>query len=476
MIVSIVFRLQSCAAPFNIKAEMGCAASSSSKNIVQGSSLPKDVSGRDEHLSLQQKIALPAIQGSLLPETVCVRDERVQVDLTFFPPFKWICFLTIHRSSGDYVGSGFKIHLPDVGRTAIVTSGHVTYSLKDKEYAKTITVKFPGEAPIEVGTKDLYAAPEYINSGSEDYDYGLILLPGAGNSDDGFGWSAIVSDGQPDNSLVTICGYPADREPFGTMWITEGKISSYTASKISYMAGGQSGSPVYTWYSGYRTVLGVHSYGGCPNSAPRFTVQMIYRFLEFMKELKLTSLRSVEFPDVYVRCDGTGVTKPSAPGGGTVNCQYNPPSPTSSLWKSLRFYIYPVEVAPSLALFGITIAVIESAQFSKVFIRMNSKGMNQFEGAGGGEVNCQYAPPSTWESYICTQEPNGGYSFRSVQFPRCYIRLDGRGVDSPLTNGGGTVNCQWYDRNTPNTPTTWERFFKEVHQPATGVSYSDCGK
>ena len=197
------------------------------------------------------------------------------------PPYKWFCSLLIERTVGKitkyYVGSGFRIHLPDVDRTAIVTSGHVTYSRNDKAYATNITIQFPGQEAIEVGTEDLYTAPEYITSGSAHHDYGLILLPGAGKSDDGFGWSAIVPDEELNNLVVTNCGYPGDK-PDGTMWITGGKITRYTANRIFYMndtASGQSGSPVYTWYGGYWTVLGVHSHGGCPNDAndaPRFTV------------------------------------------------------------------------------------------------------------------------------------------------------------------------------------------------------------
>ena len=104
--------------------------------------------------------------------------------------------------------------------------------------------------------------------------------------------------------------------------------------------GGQSGSPVYTWYGGYWTVLAVHSYGGCPNSAPRFTPEMISRFLGRMNGLKLKSLRSVAFPDVHVRCDGSGVTEWAEHGGGTVNCQCRPRS------RLENFYIYPVEMTP----------------------------------------------------------------------------------------------------------------------------------
>lgn len=400
-------------------------------------------------------MALPAVQGSSLPESVCGKDERVQVDPTTSPPYKWICFLTIHSAGGQvYVGSGFKIHLPDVNRTAIVTSGHCTYT--NGAYATKITVKFPGQGAIDVGPNDLYASPEYINSSSPDHDYGLILLSGC--SDDGFGWSAIVADEELNNRLVTNCGYPGDK-PHGTMWITGGEISKCTANRIFYMNdtyGGQSGSPVYTWYGGYWTVIGVHSYGGCPNSAPRFTLQMISRFLERMNGLKLKYLRSVAFPAVYVRCDGTGVNEFVSSGGGAVNCQYKPPLH----WES--FYIYPAEMTPSLARQigqNICKVVIESAHFRQVFIRMDSKGMSHYDDNGGGEVNCQFTA-RTWELYFLRREANDIYSFRSVHFPHCFLRLDGNGVTSHTASGGGTVNCQYYE-NTSAPALSWERFYVE---------------
>ena len=176
-----------------------------------------------------------------------------------------------------------------------------------------------------------------------------------------------------------------------------------------------------------------------------------------MNGLKLKSLRSVFFSDVYLRCDGTGVVQYEPAGGGTVNCQYKPPS----TWE--RFYIYPVEMAPSLASQTTYKVVIESAHFRNVFICMDSKGMSHPMGPGGGEVNCQFTARS-WELYFLRPETNGSYSFRSVQFPHCYIRLDGTDVHSPLGPGGGTVNCQYYDDpSAPLAASTWEIFHVEVH-------------
>ena len=396
-----------------------------------------------------------AVHGSSLPESVCGKDERVRVQPMTSPPYKWICSLSIESSDGDsYRGTGFRINLPGVNRPAIVTSGHCTFVRG--AYASNITVAFPGQAEIEVGSDDLYAAPEYRSEGSKDHDYGLILLPECGQAcNDGFGWSAIVEDEELNGRLLTNCGYPGDK-PDGTMWITGGKISSYTASRIFYMNDtmvGQSGSPVYTWYGGYWTVLAVQSYGGCPNSAPRFTSEMITRFLQFMNCFKSKSLRSVAFPDVYIRCDGSSVTKFHSKGGGTVNCQYKAGSYE-------KFYIYPVEVPPSLALEGAYKVLIQSTKFNNVFIRLNGKNMHQTDPSGGGEVNCQFSAKA-FERFFLKEEENGNHSLRSVQFPHCYIRLDGSGVTHSITSsGGGTVNCQWYETGPPRS---YEVFIIEEH-------------
>ncbi|KAL9981100.1 hypothetical protein ACROYT_G009759 [Oculina patagonica] len=89
-------------------------------------------------------------------------------------------------------------------------------------------------------------APEFIESGNADYDYGLILLTGTSSSDDGFGWSAIVEDEELNNRLsVTNCGLG----PYVSVLITGGKIASYTANRIFYEMQigpiGQGGSPVH---------------------------------------------------------------------------------------------------------------------------------------------------------------------------------------------------------------------------------------
>ena len=114
-----------------------------------------------------------------------------------------------------------------ISLTSIVQLLYCTYI--EGAYATKISVTFPGQGAIEVEQNDLYASTEYISTGHKDHDYGLILLPG--NSDgDGFGWSAIIPNGELNNRLVTNCGFPADK-PAEAMWITGGAIERYTSQQ-----------------------------------------------------------------------------------------------------------------------------------------------------------------------------------------------------------------------------------------------------
>jgi hypothetical protein len=51
------------------------------------------------------------------------------------------------------------------------------------------------------------------------------------------------------------------------------------------------------------------------------------------------AIASVQFPGLYLRMDGTGVTAPTGSGGGTVNCQYG-----ASAWETFRFTGVPTQL------------------------------------------------------------------------------------------------------------------------------------
>ena len=100
--------------------------------------------------------AKPVVKAS---ETVCDKDERVQIDPKTSPPYNWICSLQIEDTSGNHwLGSGFKIQLPGVNFTAVVTSAHCVYI--GGAYTRRITVTFPGKATVDASDRDLYATSE----------------------------------------------------------------------------------------------------------------------------------------------------------------------------------------------------------------------------------------------------------------------------------------------------------------------------
>ena len=214
---------------------------------------------------------------------------------------------------------------------------------------------------------------------------------------------------------------------------------------------GQSGSPVYTWHEGYWTVVGIQSLAGCPNSAVRLIPEMILRFYERMNALKQVTIRSHAFPDVFMRCDGSGVVKYMGSGGGIVNCQYKPAKTYEG------YYIYPVGMNPSLAPPDRKYPVhILSARWKNVYIRMQGGNMKKPQGSGGGVVNCQHGAFSL-EVFYLREEAEGTSSFQSVQHPHCFLRLDGTGVTKHTGPGGGVVNCQYYE--DPDAPAVgYERF------------------
>ena len=327
--------------------------------------------------------------------------------------------------------------LPNMNCMIIVTAAHCVYRKDLGGYAKKITVTFPGQAGVTATTDDLYAPPEWRENQHDNFDYGMIHLPG--NCDVGFGWSSFLTGAELQNRSITSCGF-SDDKPKNTMWITGQNISKVTDHSIEYSGdafGGNSGGPMYTWYKGYWTVIAIHVQGDRPNAGTRISSSMIYRFLDTIGNLKKYNLESVQFPNVYIRCAGSGVDHENSP-GGVINCQY-----IAGPYE--RFYIYPVEVTPSLALEQAYVVAIRSVQFPNANVHLNGASMSHAEPQGGGVVNCQFSglSVSRSEAFLLGTKVDGHYHFRSEEFSNCYIRLDGRGVTKFTGPGGGTVNCQY---------------------------------
>lgn len=148
-----------------------------------------------------------------------------------------------------------------------------------------------------------------------------------------------------------------------------------------------------------------------------------------------TSIQSAAFPGVFLRMDGSGVTAPTGPGGGTVNCQFG-----AGPWEQF-----------DLAALGNSVFNLQSNAFPGVFLRMDGSGVTAPTGPGGGTVNCQFGA-GPWEAFRFELQPDNTTALASVAFPGVYLRMDGAGVTSPTGPGGGTVNGQF-------GVGAWEKFY-----------------
>jgi glutamyl endopeptidase len=222
----------------------------------------------DEYLNLQEH----AHPEGAPPETVCGSDDRVQVVNTTPSPWRWVCQLIITMANGGMSRcTGWFI-----GRKTVMTAGHCVFMKAAGGWVRRVEV-IPGMNGAgrpygsQIGTS-FRSVQGWIQDGDWNYDYGAIILPDNTLGDRvGYFGFASLTDASLQNLLVNNSGYPGDK-PFGTQWFNAGRITSITARKIYYMvdtAGGQSGSPVWRFQNNERHAIGIHAYGGCPNSATR---------------------------------------------------------------------------------------------------------------------------------------------------------------------------------------------------------------
>lgn len=244
---------------------------------VKGFDASRALEGAADSESMAAAVAdLPdaATTVYMQPESVCGSDDRVRITPATNIPWRWICKLFItFPDNARFVGTGWFI-----GPRTVMTAGHCVYSKANGGWAKSVEV-VPGmdaaSRPYgsQVGTSFRSVLGWTVDSKPE-FDYGAIILPNCdlGNRVGWFGFAAL-SDDSLKNLLVNTSGYPGDK-PAGTQWFNAGQVSDVKERKIYYMVdtmGGQSGSPVWRYLNGQRHAVGIHAYGGCPNSATRIT-------------------------------------------------------------------------------------------------------------------------------------------------------------------------------------------------------------
>ena len=101
----------------------------------------------------------------------------------------------------------------------------------------------------------------------------------------------------------------------------------------------------------------------------------------------VVTIESAQFPNVFLRLDGNGVTRFDGGGVGRVNCQYG-----AGPYEQFILRAYgPDEFS------------IESLQFPKVFLRLDGGYVTSFQGPGSGIVNGQFGA-GPYERFVLRQD------------------------------------------------------------------------
>ena len=212
-------------------------------------------------------------------ETVHGPDNRVKITNTTLYPWRAIASLQmVAQDNSLWIGTGWFI-----APSTVLTAGHCVY-IKNSGvpgrdgWVKQIQV-MPGRngATLPYGSvtsNSFRSVTGWTNSGNENYDYGVIILPTPlGNTVGWFGFG-VYSDSDLTTTVANISGYPSDKAGGAEQWFDARQVASVTAQKVYYdidTVGGQSGAPVFRVMSnGDRMGIAIHAYGGAvTNSGTR---------------------------------------------------------------------------------------------------------------------------------------------------------------------------------------------------------------
>lgn len=218
-----------------------------------------------------------AAEGSfgetLMLEAIIGNDDRVRAPDAFMRanPWRQICALRIHAQTGAlFVGTGWFI-----SPRLLATAGHCAFLRNEGGWPKAIDVipgKFGGSEPFGRATATIFGTVDgWIEEGSRDFDYGVILLDDAslGGPVGNFEVRA-EADNELTGATARISGYPADKDRAEFQYYHERDLMSISSTRLMYdidTFGGQSGSPIWRQENGTAVAVGIHTTGGVTSNS-----------------------------------------------------------------------------------------------------------------------------------------------------------------------------------------------------------------
>lgn len=198
----------------------------------------------------------------IIYESILGADTRFQVMPTSYPE-RAVSLITYNGSTHC---TGWLI-----SKDTLVTAGHCVHSGGSSgKWGSTAAFRvYPGYssryAPYGFcDARELYSSAGWVLSGDSNADIGLIKLNCSVGNSTGY-FSYFVADAG-DGKLVTINGYPGDKEDAHQQWASYGTILRSTATRLYYdndTTGGMSGSPI--WVRGVDNSIawsiGIHTNG-----------------------------------------------------------------------------------------------------------------------------------------------------------------------------------------------------------------------
>lgn len=221
-------------------------------------------------------------------ESICAKDSRVQAQYNQ-APYKYICEL--HLSFNNYLfrASGFFI-----GPKCVITAGHCLYhhEMGWVTSVKVIPGAFEEKEPFSSDFSNTFQTTKlWYKNAIDDYDYGAIFLD-SNKLYERIG-GCLSFDKLDKSRQLLNTGYPMDKKSVQVENSGFPEDISNTR-RLYYMIDtnkGSSGSPVLYSDGEKSTVVGVHTEGGCPNSAIKVNnevVQIWGKWVEMSNKQKIS--------------------------------------------------------------------------------------------------------------------------------------------------------------------------------------------